>query len=88
MTDIISEIERLPHFHTMNCSGCSTGLRVHALQIYANCPKCGLRHKCRGFAATGSETQDVIDAVLAWAGQGESFEAVMKRRQELLADER
>jgi predicted RNA-binding Zn-ribbon protein involved in translation (DUF1610 family) len=87
MTDIISEIERLPHFRAMKCTGCSVEIQVHALQIYADCPKCGLRHKCRGFAATGSETQDVIDAVLAWAGKGESFEAVMRRRQEILADE-
>ena len=87
MTDIISEIERLPHFHTMKCTGCSSEIRVHTLQIYADCPQCGLRHKCRGFAAIGGETQDVIDAVLAWAGQGESFEAVMRRRQEILADE-
>ena len=87
MTDIISDIRHLPHFRTMKCSGCSTEIRVHALQIYADCPKCGLRHKCRGFAAPDSETQDVIDAVLAWAGQGESFDAVMKRRQEILADE-
>jgi len=87
MTDIITDIRHLPHFHTMKCSGCSTEIRVHALQIYADCPQCGLRHKCRGFAAAGSETQDVIDAVLVWAGQGESFDAVMKRRQEILADD-
>jgi predicted RNA-binding Zn-ribbon protein involved in translation (DUF1610 family) len=88
MTDIISEIERLPHFRPVKCTECSTEIRVQALQIYAECPKCGFRHKCRGFAAIGGEVQDVIDAVLAWAGEEESFDAVMRRRQEILADER
>ena len=90
MTDIssiISEIGRLPHFRTFTCRDCSAEIRVHALQIYAVCPRCGVRHKCRAFGAVGTELQDVIDAVLTWSGEGEAFEAVMKRRQEILADE-
>ena len=88
MTDVIQEIEKLPHFHTLKCPACSTDIRVHALEIYAECPKCGLRHKCRGLAAIGSEIQDVIDAVLAWAGRGEEFEAVMRRRDQILSEEK
>jgi hypothetical protein len=90
MTDIapiISEIERLPHFRTFKCRDCSGAIRVHALQIYALCPQCGVQHKCRSFSAVGTELEDVIDAVLAWAGDGEAFDAVMKRRQQILADE-
>ena len=87
VADIISEIEQLPHVHTLKCKDCSTEIRVHALQIYAVCPKCGLRHKCRSFGAVGTELEDVIDAVLTWAGEGESFDAVMKRRQEILDDD-
>ncbi len=87
VTNIISELEQLPHFHTFKCKDCSTEIRVHALQIYAVCPKCGLRHKCRSYGAVGTELEDIIDAVLIWAGKGESFEAVMKRRQEILEDD-
>ena len=88
MTDIISEIEHLPHFHTFKCQACSTDIRVHALQIYAECPRCKRRHKCRSLGAIGSEIQDVIDAVLAWAGRGEEFDAVMRRREQILSEER
>jgi hypothetical protein len=84
---IISEIERLPHFRTIKCRDCSAAIRHHALQIYAQCPQCGVQHKCRSFGAVGTEVEDVIDAVLAWAGDGESFDAVMKRRRAILADE-
>jgi len=90
MTDIariITEIEKLPHFSTFKCNDCSAEVRVHALQIYATCPQCGAQRKCRASGAVGTEIQDVIDAVLAWAGQGESFDAVMKQRQKILADE-
>jgi predicted RNA-binding Zn-ribbon protein involved in translation (DUF1610 family) len=89
MTDvsrIISEIELLQHFLTFRCKECPAEIRVHALQIYAVCPQCGLQHKCRSFGAIGTELEDVIDAVLAWSGEGETFEAVMRRRQEILSD--
>ena len=86
LSSIISEIEQLPHFRSFECGGCSSELRVHALQIYADCPKCARHHKCRSFAAVGSEIQDVIDAVLAWSGRGEEFDAVMKRRDQILSD--
>jgi hypothetical protein len=88
LSSIVSEIKRLPHFCSLQCQGCSTEMRVHALQIYAECPKCGRRHKCRALAASGSEIQDVIDAVLGWAGSGEEFDAVMKRRDQIIAGQR
>jgi hypothetical protein len=90
MTDIariITEIEQLPHFRTFKCSRCSAEMRVHALQMYAVCPQCSVKHKCRAFGAAGTELQDVIDAVLTWAGEGESFEAVMAHRKKILADD-
>lgn len=86
MADIISEIEQLPHFDCIKCTGCAAEIRVHVLQIYADCPACGRQTKCRSFGGIGTEIQDVIDAVLAWAGEGEAFDAVMKRREEILDD--
>lgn len=85
-SSIIPEIERLPHFRTFQCQECSAEIRVHALQIYAVCPGCGMQIKCRASGAIGTELEDVIDAVLAWSGEGEAFAAVMRRRQEILAD--
>lgn len=90
MTDIsrlVEEIEMLPHFRQFKCGKCSTNIRVHILQIHAVCPSCGIDYKCRGSGAIGTELQDLIDAVLLWAGRGESFDAVMKRRDELFTAE-
>ena len=75
----IDEIKSLPNFRDFECSKCGVIIRVHALEIQTRCPKCKTVHKCRAFGAIGTEIQDVIDAVLEWAGEGENFEAVMTR---------
>jgi len=86
ISQIISEIEQLPHFRTARCQKCSTEIRVHTLEIYVTCQQCGVQHKCRSLGAAGTEIQDVIDAVLSWSGRGEEFDAVMKRREQILSD--
>ena len=88
MSDLISELQHLPHFRSFECPACSATLRVHALQIYSHCPECGEKRKNRAFGGVGTEIQDFVDAVLVWAGEGESFDAVMTRRRELLADDK
>ena len=85
--DLISEIEQLPHFRTFLCPACGASVRVHALQIMSHCPQCGEQRKCRRFGACGTELQDIIDAVLIWAGDGESFDAVIARRAQILEDD-
>ena len=84
--ELIDEIQALPHFRTFQCTRCKHIIRVHTLQIRADCENCGLRHKCRGFGGIGTELQDIIDAVIEWAGEGEAFEAVMARRRIILGD--
>jgi hypothetical protein len=86
LSEVIDEIHRLEHFHTLACSKCQEPVRYHVLQIYAACPKCNAQHKVRSFGGRGTEIQDVIDAVLEWAGDGENFEAVMKRHGEIRKD--
>ena len=66
--DDIDAIQKLPAFRTFSCQKCGASIRVHALEIYANCPKCGIQHKTRAFGGIGTEVHDVIDAVLEWAG--------------------
>jgi hypothetical protein len=44
--------------------------------------------KCRAFGGIGTEIQDVIDAVLAWAGEGEELQAVLERHKQIMADPR
>jgi len=85
--NVIDEIQRLEHFRILTCSGCQSSLRYHTLQIYVHCLKCGTEHKVRGFGARGTEIQDVIDAVLDWAGDGENFESVLKRHSEIQLDQ-
>jgi hypothetical protein len=84
---MIEEIKALKHFRDSHCQ-CGTAMRVHTLQIYAKCPSCKTEIKCRAYGAIGTETQDIIDAVLEWAGEGESWEAVLRRREEILANKR
>ena len=79
MNDIIEEIKLLPHFTDVECPNCKERIRLHTLQIQANCPYCGLGFKHRGYGSIGTEIQDVIDAVLEWVGEGESIAAVMNR---------
>jgi len=86
MSDVIAEIEALEPFNTLECGDCKRQIRVHALQIYANCPQCSSEIKCRSFGAIGTEIQDVIDAVLAWARTDEELDALLARRQEILSD--
>ena len=88
MNDVISEIEALEHFRSVDCYSCKESFRVHTLQIQVSCPHCGADMKCRAFGGIGTEIQDVIDAVLAWAGDGEEFQAVLERRQQIQSDPR
>ena len=85
MSDLISELQHLPHFRSFQCPACAATVRVHALRIYSHCAECGDEQKSRAFGGIGTEIQDFVDAVLVWAGEGESFNAVMTRRTELLA---
>lgn len=68
MKELIDRIAVRPKFRTFNCDGCGTLNRVHALQMYTTCPGCRAHQKCRGFGEIGSELEDVLDAVLQWAG--------------------
>lgn len=82
---VIDAIGELMHFTTIQCPDCSTRHRVHVLEVYCDC-QCGRSWKCRSSGAIGTEIQDVIDAVLEWAGVGEELEAVMRRHQEVHND--
>ena len=83
---VIDEIRGLEHFHTLTCSTCQEPVRYHVLQLYVVCPNCQAQHKVRAYGGVGTEIQDVIDAVLDWAGDGASSDAVLKRQEEIRAD--
>jgi len=76
--DDIDAIRKLPAFRTFACQQCAAPVRVHALEIYAHCPRCGAQRKTRSFGGIGTEIQDVIDTVLEWAGI--SREEVQRRQ--------
>ena len=86
LSDIIDEIAKLQHFQSYMCSICGHEVRYHVLQIETFCPQCGTKSKVRGYGSIGIEIQDVIDAVLEWAGEGEEFEAVMLRQRGIIND--
>lgn len=83
---IIAEIESFAHFRAINCPHCNISQRHHVLQIHGQCASCGCKYRLRGQASIGSEIEDVIDAVLEWAGDDETFKHVMIRRQQIVAD--
>lgn len=85
-TDLVEDIQSLSRYREVSCPRCGEQLRVYTLTIYASCPKCGEERKYRSFGATGTETEDVIDAVLAWIGTGETFKAAMRRHNEIVAE--
>lgn len=82
-TNVIKDIENLPHYREYVCKQCGHQQQIYSLFIQANCEKCGTQVKLRGYASIGSEIEDVIDAVLEWLGKGKEFELALKRKQEI-----
>jgi ribosomal protein S27E len=80
-TDVINEIKNLPHYRKYTCVQCGHSQQIYALLIQASCEKCGRQTKLRGYAALGSEVEDVIDAVLVWLGTGDEFKAAVEGKQ-------
>lgn len=75
---IIEDIQNLPHYREYRCGNCGHQQKAFVLMIQKECEKCGVRGKLRGFAAIGTEVEDVIDTVLDWLGDGVEFEDAMK----------
>lgn len=86
LDEVISDILKLEHFRRFACSICGGEIKHHVLQIYAECPSCREKHKTRAFGGVGTEIQDVIDAVLEWAGEGETLAIVLKRQKEIQSE--
>jgi hypothetical protein len=80
--DVIQEIKELPRWNSTQCS-CGNVLRTCSLQINSICSKCGAEEKQRAFGSLGTETQDLIDTMLEWAGTGEGLESLLKRHSEI-----
>lgn len=65
---------------------CNETFHVSPFDIYADCPRCGVRIKVRSFSG-GMEVEDVFDAVFAWMNEPGAEELVRRRRQVLLQDQ-
>jgi len=77
-TDCIKDIKELPHYREYTCSNCGHSQKAYILLIHAECEKCGQRGKLRRYESLGAETEDIIDAVLDWLGEGEDFKAALE----------
>jgi hypothetical protein len=82
-TDVLEDIEKLPHYREFVCRRCGHKQNIYILTIQTDCEKCKTRSKLRRYAAIGSEIEDVIDAVLAWMGDGDDFAQAMGRKKEI-----
>jgi hypothetical protein len=76
--DFIETMRALPHFREFGCVKCGTRHRVHILAWGFDCVKCKIRHKTRREGSIGTEIQDAIDAVLAWAEKEEGKDEVQR----------
>jgi hypothetical protein len=80
-TEVINDIEHLPHYREFTCRKCGKRQEVFVLLIQAKCENCGTITKLRGYASIGSETEDVIDAALKWLGKDKEFDLAMERKK-------
>ena len=80
-TDVLERIEALPHYRTITCSQCGHTQRFYSLLVNADCEECHTHFKLRSFVSIGGEIEDVVDAVLAWLGEGQEFELAMARKR-------
>ena len=79
--DLVREIHKLPRRRETTCLDCKTSFSYLTLDTYVKCPDCGRQTKTRSFGGY-NEPQDVIEAVLAWLGDGPTFDELMQRRNE------
>ena len=79
--DTIREIHKLPRTRNTKCLDCGTSFSYLTLDTYVKCPNCSRQTKVRSFGGY-SEPQEIIEAVLAWLGDGQEVEELMRRRNE------
>jgi hypothetical protein len=81
--DLIESLETFPLVREV--SHCGETFQVSPFDIYANCPRCGIRLKVRSFSAN-LELEDVFDAVFAWMNQP-SAEELVRHRQKVIQED-
>lgn len=74
--DVFEEIENLPRWLERKCD-CGTLVKTCCLQIYSKYPSCGSEAKQRSFGGIGTESQDIVDAVLKWAETGKGLQSLI-----------
>ncbi len=79
--DVVRQIHKLPRTRETKCVDCGSTFSYLTLDTYVNCPNCARQTKCRSFGGY-NEPQDIIEAVLAWLGDGPVFEELIRRRNE------
>ncbi len=84
--DLIRQIHKLPRRRETTCLDCKTTHSYLTLDTYVKCPECGRQTKTRSFGGY-NEPQDVIEAVLAWLGEGPAFDELIRRRNEFFDHE-
>ena len=79
--DCIEDINKLPHYREYACKNCGHKQKAYILIIDAECEKCGQRGKLRRYASLGAETEDLIDVVLDWLGEGDEFQVALEYKR-------
>jgi hypothetical protein len=65
---------------------CGETFQVSPFDIYADCPRCGVRIKVRSFASS-VEIEDVFDAVFDWMNQAGAEDLVRRKLKVLQQDQ-
>lgn len=83
-TDLVEAVRAFPTHREVE--HCGSSFEVPSFDIYAHCPRCGLRIKVRAFSAH-CEVEDIFDAVFERMNDPEALALAEKRRRELREDE-
>lgn len=81
-TDLIDEIENLPHYREYTCKVCGARQKVFILTFQTACTQCGAISWQRS-RTKRHEIEDLIDAVLEWIGSDEILALALQRKREI-----
>lgn len=79
-TDLINEIENLPHYREYTCKICGSQQKVFILTFQTTCTTCGAISWQRS-RTRRHEIEDVIDAVLEWIGSDDVLALALQRKK-------
>lgn len=77
-TNVIADIQSLPHARDLKCHACGTSKCISTLDIQSVCSNCGAYEKHRSFGAP-LRIEDVIVAAIVWIVEHDNPQAIFDK---------